>query len=192
MPTAIASRIWFYSPYERRYGDNSVTREEWGEFDSHKEYFRGRGSKLYHPYRQSNFDKPWWLTKEASFWVLGPAQHVATRETRELHDACLVIKATLGKRHCLFAGDASDMNLEYIAANTTHICDDILHASHHGSLEGANLSFIKKSNAVDTIVSTKSGVHENVPHTTALRRYRDHTRNKVHRTDQDETLRWTF
>ena len=68
-----------------------------------------------------------------SFEIIGPAVNIATCATRELHDACLVIKANMGRRCCLFTGDASDANLKWIADNTTDYCNDILHASHHGS-----------------------------------------------------------
>ena len=126
------------------------------------------------------------------FWIIGPESTIANGETRELHDACLVIKANLEGRACLFAGDASDKSLNSIAARTKNYCNDILHASHHGSINGADLDFIKKCNAKDTVISTKSGVHDNIPHPTAMQRYRRYTERKVHRTDQDGSLRLTF
>lgn len=181
-----------YSPYERRYGDNSVTIDEWNEFNSYRDYFQRKGTQLHKPYRQSSFNNPWWKSDGVSFYIIGPAKSIATSNTRELHDACLVILATMGKRKCLFTGDASDDNLKWIADNTTDYCNDILHASHHGSINGADLDFIKKCNADYTVVSTKSGVHSNVPHSTAMQRYRNNTKRKVYRTDQDGSLEWTF
>jgi beta-lactamase superfamily II metal-dependent hydrolase len=117
---------------------------------------------------------------------------IATSDTRDLHDASLVIHAKLNSRQCLFTGDASDANLEDVAASVTNICNDILHASHHGSIDGASLSFIKACSAVYTVISTESGVHDNVPHPTALRRYADNTKGKVYRTDVDGSLKWSF
>jgi len=93
---------------------------------------------------------------------------------------------------CLFAGDASDTNLQGIADNTKNYCNDILHASHHGSLNGANLDFIKKCNAEYTLISTQSGVYDNIPHPTALWRYRKYTVHDVRRTDVDGSWEWTF
>lgn len=119
-------------------------------------------------------------------------QIIASSDTRELHDACLVFRADLGQRLCTFTGDASDANLNWVAHNTTHICDDILHASHHGSINGADPDFIKACGAEYTVVSTESGVKENIPHATALKRYADGTKQKVYRTDVDGTLEWTF
>ena len=86
----------------------------------------------------------------------------------------------------------SDTNLEYIASKTNNYCNDILHASHHGSINGANLEFIKKAKVNETIISTQSGVHQNVPHPTALSRYRSYSEKGVYRTDVDGTLALRF
>ena len=180
-----------YSPYERRYGDNSVTLEEWREFSGHRDYFAANGTQLYTAYKQESWEKPWWSVDGLKFWMLGPARSTATSETRTLHDACLVFRADLGRRMCTFTGDASDANLADVA-QIDHICDDILHASHHASIEGANLDFIKKCSAQWTVVSTASGRHENVPHPNALKRYDDYTANEVWRTDVSGTCKWTF
>lgn len=179
------------SPYERRYGDNSVEYDEWQEFKGYRDYFVSKGTKLYMPYRQENFDKAWWQPSGLSIWMLGPAKSIATSDTRELHDASLVFHVKMGDRKCLFTGDASDTNLNYIAKNTSNICNDILHASHHGSINGADLDFIKGCSAKHTVISTRSGVHDSVPHPTAMQRYSNHTEN-VYRTDVDGTLSCDF
>jgi beta-lactamase superfamily II metal-dependent hydrolase len=181
-----------YSPYTRRYADTSVTLEEWNEFNSLKDYFQGEGTKLYTPYRQNDFKEPWWQTNGAKFEIIAPSSSIANADEREIHDASLVIKAILGDRRCLFAGDASDKNLEYIANYTTNYCNDILHASHHGSLNGAHLEFIKKSNAKYTLISTKTGVYDNAPHPIALQRYENNTEYDVRRTDIDGSWKWIF
>lgn len=181
-----------YSPYDRRRGDSSVTLDEWNEFNDLREKFKSKGTKPFSPYRQDSFDEPYWNTNGAKFWMVGPNKGIAISSTREIHDACLVFKVDLGKRHVLFTGDASDANLEYVEENTNNFCDDILHASHHASINGAHLPFIKKCNAKYTVISTKSGVYSNVPHSTALRRYNDHTAKEVYRTDNDGTIKWEF
>lgn len=181
-----------YSPYVRRNGDNSVEYDEWRDFEGYKTYFKNKGTKLHAPYRQDNFKDAWWSPNDGcKFYILGPVSHIANADTRELHDACLVIHAKIGARRCLFAGDASDKNLRYISDNTTNICNDILHASHHGSINGAELEFIKKCCAEYCVVSTQSGVHSNIPDPTAMQRYRTHTAKKVYRTD-DDSVTWTF
>ena len=181
-----------YSPYSRRRGDASVTLDEWNEFASLRDYFVDEGAETRTPYRQTKWGEPWWDAGEAKFEIIGPHSSTADSDTRQIHDACLVIKAILGDRNCLFAGDASDANLQYIADNTKNYCNDILHASHHASFEGACLYFIKKSNAQYTLISTKSGKYENVPHPTALKRYKDNTVHDVRRTDVDGSWKWTF
>jgi beta-lactamase superfamily II metal-dependent hydrolase len=189
-------RCLIYSPYERRYGDASVTLEEWNDFVSHRDYFASKGTGLYAPYRQDSFEEPYWTIGGIKFWMLGPEKGIASSATRELHDACLVFRADLGvgveKRQCTFTGDASDLNLNWIARNTNHICDDILHASHHGSINGSDLAFIKACKIKQTLISTEEGVYDNVPHATALKRYEDNTSGKVYRTDVDGSLIWTF
>ena len=181
-----------YSPYDRRCNDNSVTVEEWNEFNDLKDSFVRKGTETRLPYRQKDFDNPYWDTNGIQFYIIGPHPSISNSDTREIHDASLVITAMIGKRKCLFTGDASDANLEYIAENTKDFCDDILHASHHGSLNGASLEFIKESNAQYTLISTKSGVYENVPHPTALSRYKNYTAKNVIRTDQDGSWSWFF
>lgn len=181
-----------YSPYERRIRDNSVEYDEWQDFNSYVKHYKNSGTKIYTPYRQSDFEQPWWNTDRLKFYIIGPVSTIADSETRELHDASLVFLVCGEYRMCLFTGDASDKSLEWIAQNTQNYCNDILHASHHGSINGANLAFIKKAGITDTIISTKSGVHSNIPHPTALQRYREYTSNSVHRTDTNGSLSLLF
>jgi len=181
-----------YSPYERRYGDASVTLEEWKEFSAHRAHFEGQGTKLYKPFKQNDaFKEPYWKPDGLKFWMLGPNKSTATSETRQLHDACLVFRADMGKMKCTFTGDASDANLEDVAT-IDHICDDVLHASHHGSIEGANLDFIKKCNPRWTVISTACGKYDNVPHPTAVKRYQDNSTAGIWRTDIDGGCEFKF
>jgi beta-lactamase superfamily II metal-dependent hydrolase len=184
-------RDLIYSPYERRKDDNSVEYDEWESFKKLATYFDNNGSTTFKPYRQDEFSKPWRTIAGLNFYMIGPNKTIATEDTRELHDASLVI-TVLSSRRCCFAGDASDKSLNWIAKNTDNYCNDILHASHHGSINGADLDFIKKSNIGYTIISTKSGVKQNVPDSTALLRYKEHSKFKVLRTDLDGTIKWDF
>jgi beta-lactamase superfamily II metal-dependent hydrolase len=174
-----------YSPYVRRYNDSSVKYEEWQEFNSYVDYFKRKGTEMFTPYRQDSVEDTWWKTNGIEFRILGPVKHIATSSTREIH-------AQLGNRVCLFTGDSSDTSLSWIATNTTNYCNDILHASHHGSLNGADLEFIRGANAKYTIISTASGFHDSVPHPIALQRYRNHTQHNVYRTDINGTLTLNF
>ena len=181
-----------YSPYKRRLGDSSVEYNDWRVFESYVDHFDRNGAICYTPYRQSDSSEPWRRLHGIDFWIIGPSEDIATADDRELHDACLVIKADMGDRICLFTGDASDKSLNWIAKNTKNFCNDILHASHHGSENGADLDFIKKCDAKFTLVSTEEGVYKSVPDSTAMRRYRTHTKYTVHRTDKSGTNRYDF
>lgn len=178
----------FISPYERRNSDNSVALDEYNGCMDLVNKFEKKGTKIYKPFRQESFDNPYWEIDGLKYWMIGPIKQIAEEPTRELHDASLVMSvASNGKTFC-FTGDASDKSLNMIAGITNNFSDELLHASHHGSINGADLDFIKKANPKYTLISTKSGVHESVPHDTALKRYRMHTREKVLRTDVDGEL----
>ncbi len=181
-----------FSPYKRKPGDGSVSYEEWDEFNYYKDQLAGRGTKLYSPYRQSNLQEPFWSSHGAKFFILGPDESIVRSETSMIHDACLVISAKLGERTCVFTGDASDLSLEFIANHTNDFCNDILHASHHGSIQGAEPTFIQKANPAYTVISTKAGVDDAIPHPEALQRYKTFTREAIYRTDESGTIPWEF
>ena len=124
-------------------------------------------------------------------WMIGPEKIIATSDTRELHDASLVFTVKGEKRTCLFTGDSSDTSLNWISKNTNNHCNDILHASHHGSKNGADLEFINSCNIIHTIISTKFGEHDSVPHPTALARYEKYSTD-VYRTDVSGTLSYNY
>jgi glyoxylase-like metal-dependent hydrolase (beta-lactamase superfamily II) len=104
-----------YSPYERRYDDNSVEYDEWQEFVSLRDYFVNKGTKSYAPFRQSNVSEIWWDGGDIKFRILAPFEALAKSDTQELHDACLVIHVRAGNRTYLICGDASDSSLNRIA-----------------------------------------------------------------------------
>lgn len=174
------AEIW-ESCYERRYGDNSVEYDEWQDY---QKLITKLNAKIYQPTRNT---KSYDTVGGASFQFLNPPSNINDNETRELHDACLIFTMRKGPDTIVFTGDASDSALEdvdnYFELKKKHI----LHASHHGSINGANLDFIKSISPNYTIISTKSGVHSNIPHPTAIKRYESYTQKKVRRTDVNGT-----
>jgi len=169
------------SPYERRYGDNSLSYEEW------REYCGLRESLV------PDTNRRFICTKNArktisgcEFVVLSPRVDVNTVETRECHDACLVLWVASPANNFVICGDASDSELDQIRIDWDLSGCNVLRASHHGSINGANLEFIKAVSARDTIISSQSGIFENVPSNTALQRYKNNS-EKVFRTDVDGT-----
>lgn len=181
-----------YSPYERRNGDNSVEYDEWQEFISLRDYFVNKGTETRTPFRADDVTKPFWDQNDVKFHILAPFEDLAKSPTRHLHDGCLVVYMTAGSRRFLVCGDASDASLNKLASNTNNYCNDVLRCSHHGSENGADLDFIKGANAQYTVISTEPGVYENVPHPTAIKRYKDNSTQAVYRTDKDGTKAWDF
>lgn len=174
------SEFWG-SPYERRYDDNSLSYEDWKEYCSLKERL------------VPDLNRRFTCTKNTrktlsgcEFVVLGPPKDVNTNETRECHDACLVIWVQSPANNFIICGDASDSELEQIRFGWKLSEGTVLRASHHGSLNGANLEFIKAVSPRDTIISTQSGIFENVPSNTALQIYKNNS-EKVFRTDVNGT-----
>lgn len=168
-------------PYERRHGDNSVGYSEWQDYQKLKQKLVKNGTKVYKPTRGT---KVYDTVGGTNIQILNPPKNINSYATRELHDACLVFRVGTN----LFTGDASDYALQQILDYYDLKTKHILHASHHGSINGANNEFIKKVNPNYTVISTKSGVHSNVPHSTALQRYRTHTKKNVYRTDTNGTI----
>jgi beta-lactamase superfamily II metal-dependent hydrolase len=168
-----------------------VELDEWNEFLDHVAFFRSRGTKVFTPFRQSDFSKPWWTVAGVDFWILGPKKETANSETREIHDACLVMRLVANARNALITGDASDTNLQDVS-KVIKRKGDILRASHHGSINGADLEFIKAASPIYTVISTKEGEFSNVPHPTALARYKAYTAQEVYRTDVSGNLYFEF
>ena len=123
-----------------------------------------------------------------SFWIFNPIANINNYDDRELHDASLVVLFEKGANSILFCGDASDWALDCVRNQFEIAKVHILHASHHASINGANLEFIQEAAPNNTIISTASGVYENVPHRIALRRYRENTERDVIRTDTNGTI----
>ena len=179
------SEIW-ESNYKRRYGDNSVDVDEWNKY---QDLLSKLNAKIYHPTRSAkNFD----TVGGAKFQFYSPKKNINDKDTRELHDASLVFTVRKGTMSATFTGDASDWALEEVTSYFTLEKKHVLHASHHGSINGAYLGFVKAINPNYTIISTKSGVYENVPHSTALQRYKNYSRKAVRRTDVDGTRVFTI
>ncbi len=170
------------SPYKRRYGDDSLSIDDWQEYHALQKallpdhrFICWKGAKK--KFANGLFE----------FVVLGPHKNVNDNENRECHDANLVIWVTTPANNFIICGDASYTELKQIRDDWRLSDCTVLRASHHGSLKGANLEFIKAVSPKDTIISTKSGIFENVPSNTALQRYRSYSEN-VFRTDVEGTL----
>ncbi len=165
------------SPYKRRHDDNSLSLEDYNEYTNLKNKLVPDSSKRFTCSSgvRKNFTN-------CNFLVLGPRTSVNDSDTRECHDANLVIWVSTPANNFIVCGDASDSELDLILADWKLTNCNVLRASHHGSKNGANLEFIKTASPRDTIISTKSGIFDNVPDSKALRIY-DTYSSKVFRTD---------
>ncbi len=169
------------SPYERRYGDNSLSIDDWNEYnnlkgrlipDSNKKFTCTKGVRK--------------TFSGCEFVVLGPRNTINSDDTRECHDGSLVIWVSTPSNKFIICGDASNSELDQVKSDWKLSGCDVLRCSHHGSDNGANLEFIKTISPRDAIISTGSGVFSNLPSNTALQRYRSNSTN-VFRTDVDGT-----
>jgi competence protein ComEC len=166
------------TPYIRRNEDNSVSIEDWNEYKSLKERLM--------PNAQQRFTCTKGIQKtfasEFVFTILGPRKNVNESETRECHDANLVVWVSSPANKFLVCGDASDTELDQVRTDYNLSSCNVLRTSHHGSINGANLEFIKAVSPRDAIISTAPGFFDNLPSDVALQRYRAHSTN-IFRTD---------
>jgi beta-lactamase superfamily II metal-dependent hydrolase len=125
------------------------------------------------------------------FYILNPAARVNGVDSGTLHDNCLVVMAVREKEKLIFCGDASDRALKRVGDTFDLSNTHILHASSHGALPGAHAGFIRQTNPRYTIISTRSGIREQVPSAEAMKRYLAYTRGKVFQTDIHGTVRFS-
>jgi len=163
------------TPYLRRYDDSSLSSDEWNHYCHLKS--RLVSKKIFTCTK--GVEK---TIGVCTFVVLGPRKDVNANQTRECHDANLVIWVSSPANNFLICGDASDYELEQVRIDWNLTSCSVLRASHHGSINGADLAFIKAVSPRDTIISTQSGIFKNVPSNTALHRYKNYSEN-VFRTD---------
>ncbi len=177
----VVHKLWD-SPYKRRHGDNSLSSEEWNSYKSLREKLVPEKSMRFICYEgaKANF-------AEVEFKVIAPSRDLNNNDTRECHDGCLVISVSSPSNKFIVCGDASGSELEDIISRWSISNCSILRTSHHGSINGASLDFIKEASPNVSIVSTASGIYDNVPSQTALQRYRNYSNNVI-RTDTNGTI----
>jgi competence protein ComEC len=173
-------RYWG-SPYERRYADASLSNDEWNEYVKLRNKLVPESNRQMTPYKGETIK-----IGSCTFFVVGPRNNVNSDNNRECHDASLVVWVSSPSNTLLVCGDASDLELKRISLDYKLSDCTILRASHHGSENGADLDFLKSISPRDTIISTQSGIIENLPSGLALSRYKEYSK-KTFRTDIDGT-----
>jgi len=99
-----------YSPYDRHRNDNVISLCEWNEFILLREKLREKGTRIYSPYRQESWEKPYWETCGAKFWLIGPDRSKATKSRKKKLQPNLVIKAELENLELLFTAHNPDLD----------------------------------------------------------------------------------
>ncbi|MEN6442523.1 MAG: MBL fold metallo-hydrolase [Methanoregula sp.] len=114
---------------------------------------------------------------------LGPSLYVQGNN-EDIHEESLAIQIRhQGKNIAFFPGDTTDHGLDRIRSNFDINDTRILHASHHGSDQGANEEAIKAMHPELTIIPVGKNNPHGHPHDDAMNTYRKNTRRRVYRTD---------
>jgi|GEM_PF-1919365 len=115
--------------------------------------------------------------------VLGPSSYVQG-DNEDIHEESLAIQIRHGKNNSiLLLGDTTNHGLDRIRSNYDINNTTLLHASHHGSDEGANPDTIKEAHPKYTIIPVGKNNPHGHPHDDAMNTYRKNTQRTVYRTD---------
>lgn len=171
------------SHYKRRQGDSSVDKNDWDEYHRLRDAITPEGKRFVcykHPDHMRTFGG-------CTFRILGPRKEVNESDTRECHDASLVVWVSSPANNFIISGDASDSELDLVQQDWKLAGCSILQASHHGSINGAKEEFIKGASPRETVISTQAGIIQSLPDDGALKLYAKYSK-KVLRTDKDGTM----
>jgi competence protein ComEC len=153
------------------------------------------GTIVYKPTASTN---PVNLTSSTKAYFFGPP----STEKDDIHDASIVIKLVhdyeqdgkKGRGSILFGGDAeckqsengADCAWDRIYKNyKAYLDSSVLHASHHGSINGCHEEAVKSINPYHTIISV--GNKHGLPDSKAVKIYEKYTQTKVILT-RDQTI----
>jgi len=115
--------------------------------------------------------------------ILGPSKSVQG-ENEDIHEESLALQIKYGKTSFVFTGDTTNEQQNRINENYPVKDTTVWHASHHGSVNGANEDVMKKVKPQYTVIPVgEDNVHQH-PDDEALKIYERTTRKKVYRTDQ--------
>jgi len=173
----VAIKKFWGSPYQRKKGDNSLSIEEWREYIALKEKLIPDRTKRKICFKGAQTD-----INGCTFKILGPRKDINDYSERECHDANLVIQIQTPLEDIVICGDASSKELGYVDSDWNLGSCSILKASHHGSINGFNMDFLKNVQPREIVISTASGLFSNLPNPTAMRYYRSGCK-KLIRTD---------
>lgn len=115
--------------------------------------------------------------------ILGPSAYVQGNN-EDIHEESMAIQIRHeGRNDILLTGDTTNHGLDRIRSNYDISNTKILHASHHGSDQGANEEAIKTAHPEFTIIPVGKNNPHGHPHDDALDIYKKNTQRRVYRTD---------
>lgn len=179
--------FWIKEIWDSQYmlqEDGRVDEDEYKKYQKLLETLKEVNTKIKYPKASST---PIQLDEWSKIYVLSPTGDPDT-PYKDIHDSSMVLLLEIDRLETiLFAGDARDMQWERIIKYYSNILRraDILHASHHGSLDGAHLEAIKIMNGKDVIISAEYGDQDH-PNPTARGRYKQYFENV--KTTKSETI----
>lgn len=170
--------FWVKEIWDSQYmlqGDGRVDEEEYKKYQKLLGTLKEVDTNIRYPKASST---PIQLDEQSKVYVLSPTGNPDT-PNKDIHDSSMVLLLEMnGLKTILFAGDARDRQWDRITKYYPNILEktDILHASHHGSLDGAHLDAIKIMTGNDVIISAKYGDLDH-PNSTARGRYSQYFEN---------------
>jgi competence protein ComEC len=155
-------------------------------YEKYKEYKKGleklkrEGTQIKTP---TASNEPEIKDRKMEIRILGPSKTVQGAN-EDIHNESLAIQIKFGKTSFVFTGDATNEQQERMLKYYPIERTTIWHASHHGSVEGANADVMEKVKPKYTIIPVgKDNVHDH-PHDEAMEIYDNSTQKKVYRTDK--------
>lgn len=115
--------------------------------------------------------------------ILAPSSRVQ-EDNEDIHEESLALQIKFGKTSFVFTGDTTNEQQSRISKYYPIKDTTIWHASHHGSINGANEDVMRKARPQYTIIPVGEGNLHQHPHDDAMKIYEGTTQKKVYRTDK--------
>ena len=115
--------------------------------------------------------------------ILAPSRTVKG-DNEDIHEESLALQIKFGKTSFVFTGDTTNEQQKRICEYYPVKSTTIWHASHHGSMNGANEEVMQKVKPRYTIIPVGKDNPHHHPNDEALKIYKENTREKVYRTDR--------
>jgi competence protein ComEC len=115
--------------------------------------------------------------------ILGPSKSVQG-DNEDIHEESLALQIKFGKTSFVFTGDTTNEQQNRISDYYPIKDTTIWHASHHGSMNGANEEVMRKVKPQYTVIPVGEDNPHQHPHDEAMKIYERTTRKKVYRTDK--------